>query len=63
MDGDRCPVCFSDDLMRFMPGVGVEWDLDWAISEIIAKELTPVDLDSEFEELAKLFPCLPRGQN
>lgn len=50
VDGDRCPVCFSDDLMRFMPGVGVEWGLDWAISEIIVSELTPVDLDSEFEE-------------
>jgi len=45
-----CQTCFSDDLMRSMDQVGVEWGYDWVIREILRTGLTPVDLEDAFEE-------------
>jgi hypothetical protein len=45
-----CPNCHSDDLMRHLDGVGVEWGTDWVIKHILSLELTPVDTDELFEE-------------
>ena len=45
-----CPQCSSDDLMRHMDGVGVDWDIQFAIEYILQEELTPVDLEEAFEE-------------
>ena len=45
-----CPSCFSDDLMRLVKGVGVEYGTDWVIKEILKKELTPVNVKELFEE-------------
>jgi hypothetical protein len=40
----RCKTCGSDDLMRLMPSVGVEYGTDWVIKQILLEELTPVNV-------------------
>ena len=52
-----CKSCGSDDLMRLLPGNGVEYGTDWIVQAILAEELTPVDLDEEFEE--SIRQCYP----
>lgn len=47
----------SDDLMRHLDGVGVEWGNDWVIKHILQEELTPVDTDEAFEESVR--QCYP----
>ena len=46
----RCERCGSDDLMRFVPGVGVEYGLDWVAAHLVSEQLTSVDIDKAFEE-------------
>ena len=53
----RCTKCGSDDLMRLLPEVGCEYGTDWIIKSILEAELTPVDLDEEFEEFVR--QCYP----
>jgi hypothetical protein len=55
--GDHCPTCGSDDFMRHLSGVGVEYGTDWVIEHIIQSHCTPVDGDEMFEEL--LDECWP----
>lgn len=44
-DGEfRCPKCGSDDLMREVEGVGVEWGYDWIIDHIVETEGEKVDI-------------------
>ncbi len=45
-----CPICGSDDLMRHLDGVGVEYGTEWIIKEILQEELTPVDLEDAFAQ-------------
>ncbi len=52
-----CPQCHSDDLMRHLEGVGVEWGTDWVIKHILLEELTPVDADEVFED--SIRGCYP----
>lgn len=35
----RCKNCGSDDLMRHLEGVGVEYGTDWVIESIVSEEL------------------------
>lgn len=53
----RCSICGTDDLMRLLPGVGCEYGIDWAISEILSEELTPFDLSESFEQ--SIRECYP----
>jgi len=46
----RCQQCGSDDLMRLVPGVGVEYGLDWVAEHLVSERLTPIGLDAAFEE-------------
>ena len=46
-----------NDLMRLLPEVGCEYGTDWIIKSILEAELTPVDLDEEFEE--HIRQCYP----
>lgn len=41
--GDRCPKCFSDDFMRHLEGVGVEYGTDWVVEhrQAIARPVSP----------------------
>ncbi len=52
-----CPICGSDDLMRQLEGVGVEWGTDWIIKHILQEELTSVDTEESFEESVR--QCYP----
>ena len=47
-----CKSCGSDDLMRLLPGVGVEYG-DWAVEHILREALTPVDVDQAFEDFMR----------
>lgn len=49
----HCPSCGSDDFMREMPGVGMEYGTDWVIRQILLEELESVDLDTAFEEMIR----------
>lgn len=54
---DVCTKCHSDDLMRHLEGVGVEWGTSWVIKQILREELTPVHLEEAFEESVR--QCYP----
>lgn len=49
--GERCPQCFSDDFMRHLEGVDVEYGTDWVIEHLVKEHCSPVDAEGEFEEL------------
>ena len=55
--GDRCPTCGTDDFMRHLSGVGVEYGTEWVIEHLIKTKMEPVDGDEMFEEL--LDECYP----
>ena len=46
-----CDTCGSDDLMRHLKGVGVEYGTDWVIKSILEEELTEFDLEESFEQM------------
>jgi len=48
---DHCPGCHSDDFMRHLDGVGVEYGTDWVIEHLIKQHCTPIDAEEQFEEL------------
>lgn len=52
-----CSGCMSDDLMRELEGVGVEYGVSWVIEHILASELTPANLEEAFEESVR--QCYP----
>lgn len=52
-----CKICGSDDLMRFIEGVGCEYGTDWVIKHILKTELTTVDLEDSFEQSVR--DCYP----
>jgi hypothetical protein len=53
----RCEQCGSDDLMRLVPGIGVEYGLDWVAEHLVSERLTTVDLDAAFEEsVSEIYP-------
>ena len=45
-----CPDCRSDDLMRHLPGVGVEYGVEWTFEHLLA-EIEEVDTESAFAEM------------
>ncbi len=57
VEGDYCPTCRSDDLMRHLEGVGVEYGTDWVIRHLLTTRLETVDGEEMFEEL--LDECYP----
>ncbi|MBA4026679.1 MAG: hypothetical protein C0473_00405 [Cyanobacteria bacterium DS3.002] len=51
-DGEfRCPKCGSDDLMREVEGVGVEWGYDWVIDHLVAAEGEQVNIEELYRDL------------
>src|SRR4030042_5598028 len=49
--GDRCPGCGTDDFMRHLEGVGVEYGTEWVIEHLIKEHCSPIDGEEQFEEL------------
>lgn len=45
-----CRKCHSDDLMRLLPGVGVEYGTDWVIKHLISENVSPADTSETFEQ-------------
>ena len=61
-----CPRCGSDDLMRHVTGVGVEWGIEWVIEYIIKQEWEAVT-DHELQEIAmdevdEYYPAVKIGE-
>ena len=52
-----CPSCHSDDLAKWMDGVGLDWNLNFAIEYILQEELTPVNVEEAFEDMIR--SCYP----
>ena len=46
-----CKHCGSDDLMRHLEGVGVEYGTNWVIENILEEELEEADLSESFEQM------------
>jgi hypothetical protein len=46
-----CPKCGSDDLVREVPGVGVEYGYDWVIEHIVETEGEKVDIKEMYADL------------
>ena len=46
-----CKDCGSDDLMRHLKGVGVEYGTDWIIKSILEEKLLEVDLEESFAQM------------
>lgn len=44
-----CATCHSDDLMRFVEGIGCEYGTDRFIKHILEIELETVDLEDAFK--------------
>lgn len=57
VEGERCPSCGTDDFMRHLSGVSVEYGTEWVIEHLIQTRLTPVDGEEMYEEL--LDECYP----
>ena len=57
VDGEFCPTCHSDDFMRHLSGVGVEYGTEWVIAHLIEQHCQPVDGEDLFEEI--LDECYP----
>lgn len=53
----KCQLCGSDDLMRELPGVGVEYGVDWVIRELIREHVTPANTCDSFE--VSVSECYP----
>lgn len=52
----RCLTCGSDDLMRHLPGVGVEYGTEWIVRDMLT-ELDPENLEERFED--SMRACSP----
>ncbi len=51
VEGDSCPGCSSDDFMRHLDGVGVEYGTDWVIEHLIKEHCESIDAEEQFEEM------------
>lgn len=52
-----CPDCHSDDLMRHLSCVGVEYGTEWVIEHLLKENLEPVEIGEQFEE--HIRACYP----
>jgi hypothetical protein len=57
VEGDYCPECHSDDFMRHMDGVGVEYGTEWVIEELIKQHCEAIDDEELFDEM--MDECYP----
>lgn len=54
----HCPKCGTDDFMRLLEGIGVEYGTEWVIEEILKESLTPVNKSEIFESIIE--DCYPK---
>ena len=53
----RCLTCGSDDLMRLLDGVGVEYGIDWVVKHLVHESVEAADTSAAFEESVR--QCYP----
>ena len=53
----HCPKCGTDEFMRILEGVGVEYGTEWVIEEILKEHLEPVNQEEAFESMME--DCYP----
>lgn len=53
--GYFCHLCGSDDLMRHVKGVGVEWGIEWIIEHLIETECKLLTFDEDDEAICADF--------
>ena len=51
VEGEYCPECHSDDFMRHLKGVGVEYGTEWVIEHLVKQHCTAVDGEELFKEI------------
>ncbi|AQT68785.1 hypothetical protein STSP2_01958 [Anaerohalosphaera lusitana] len=51
VEGENCPRCGSDDLMRHLEGVGVEYGTEWIIESLIENNCEPINEEEAYSEL------------
>lgn len=52
-----CPTCLSDDLMRHLHGIGVEYGITWVMGAFIKEKCKPIDIDEHYHTwLSDLYP-------
>ena len=62
VDGEYCPECHSDDFMRHVEGVGVEYGTEWVIDHIIQDRCESIDDEALFDEmLNECYPMIELG--
>ena len=52
-----CEGCASDDLMRELAGEGVEYGTAWIHEHLVRENLTPINVEDEFE--VSIRECYP----
>jgi hypothetical protein len=57
VEGEYCPDCHSDDFMRHLAGVGVEYGTEWVIEHLIKNRCEEVDGEEMFDQM--LDECYP----
>jgi len=50
-DSGLCTGCGSDDLMRHLDGVGVEYGSEWVIEHLIDDELESINQDDIYDDM------------
>ena len=53
----RCLACGSDDLMRLVDGVGVEYGIGWVLKHLVEENVEAADTSAAFEE--SVSQCYP----
>lgn len=51
VEGDTCPDCFTDDFMRHLKGVGVEYGSVWIAEHLIREHCQTVDGQELYEQM------------
>ena len=63
VEGEYCPDCCTDDFMRHLAGVGVEYGTEWVIEHLFQTRLTPVDGEELYKRsLDKHYPEVKIGE-
>jgi hypothetical protein len=58
-----CPKCGSDDLMREVDGVGVEYGIEWVMEHIVENEGERADIEELYRDLLdECYPPVKFGQ-
>lgn len=58
-----CLKCGSDDLMRELPGVGVEWGYEWVMEHLVKEQGEEVDTAELYRDLLdEIYPAVKIGE-